>query len=78
MNKWWYSEGNEETNPRQPGELPERYTLDEIIDALEQVERVRETSRMQKQSLEYLKQYRKLLVLIDQWQRSAVQKWPEK
>jgi len=33
---------------------------------------------MQKQALEYLKQYRELLVLIDQWQRSAVQKWPEK
>ena len=66
--KWWYSE---------PPELA-RYTLDEVIDALEQVERIRETSRMQKQALEYLKQYRELLVLIDQWQRSAVQKWPEK
>ena len=78
MSKWWYNEGVEETGPYQPGTLPERYTLDEIIEMLESVERIQKTSPLHQQALEYLKQYRELLALIDQWQRSAAQKWPEK
>ena len=75
MKKWWYREDIEETNPHQPGVL-EWFTLDEIISTLEHVNQIREASPFQMQALEYLKQYRDLLALIEK-QHEEITPWLE-
>ena len=65
----------EETNPHQPGTLA-FYTLDEVIDTLERVNQIRELGLLDMQALEYLKQYRDLLALIDK-QHKEITPWLE-